>query len=94
MTETSITENENAPPATTAARKNVECGFCGCTLAADGGVIKTSDYQQKLLRAEDKLADANRAIEKHLSEIVALKAEIEGLRPASDAPKKKFGIRR
>jgi len=33
---------------------SIVCDCCGCTLGADGGIIKTGDRAKKLARIEDK----------------------------------------
>lgn len=93
MAEESITANAGTETVPTPRAKNVTCGFCGCTLAADGGIVKTSEYQQKLLRSEDKLADANREVEKLLSQITELKSQIPAAPNPGGTSTKKFGIR-
>lgn len=92
--ENSITENPNPEPVATQKGKSVVCGFCDCTVAPDGGVIRTSERQQKLLKLEQSLADAREEVDKLKRDLAARPAVpvSEGI-PPNEAPKKKFGIR-
>lgn len=60
---------ESIPPA---RRGGIECGFCECQVAPDGGILRTSDRARKLAKADDLIGDLRetiKALEKELSEV-------------------------
>jgi len=58
----------------------VTCAFCGCVIAADGGVLRTGDRAKSLVKLEDKI-EGERArvesLERQLGEARARVAELE-----------------
>lgn len=76
----------NEPPAVPPARRGgIECAFCECQIAPDGGVLKTSDRARALAKSADTIADLRATIADLKAEIATLKAA----HPAPPAPKKK-----
>lgn len=64
------------------------CDFCGCTLAADGAVLRTSDRAKTLARVDERidrltedLAAAKADAQEVRQQLTAAKAELER-RPA------------
>lgn len=83
----SIMPDPNAPPAQVetppavvpaARRGGIECAFCECQIAPDGGVIKTSERARALAKAEDTIAALK-------SQLDAANAKIRELTPAPPA---------
>ena len=69
------------------------CEFCGCNLAADGAVLKTSARARELARIDEKierletdLATARARVTELETQLAAATAELAQPRPAPPAP--------
>jgi len=69
------------------------CEFCGCSLAADGAVLKTSDKARQLARIDEKverletdLAAARARVTEAEGQLAAAVAELRALKESQPAP--------
>ena len=82
-------------PSKPAKRKNVECGFCGCTVDADGEIIsmgkRAKEFRAQAENDETRIAQIDRLE----SEVADLKKKLEAKRespagePATEPATKK-----
>lgn len=62
--------------------KRIMCDFCECELAADGGVLRTSEKAKKLEKAEKEINDLQGRLDTKTHELEALRAP----KPEPDQP--------
>lgn len=76
---TPVPESSPAPVAAEhpASTRRVRCEFCQCELAADGGVLKTSQRAREFRDVDDNLARALSDVQAARSEITRLTAELQ-----------------
>lgn len=79
----------NPPPAPAPAPapapvrpSRITCDYCQCSLAADGGVLVTSDRAKDLNRLEERIEVLTREISGHQATIQALTTERDEARSA------------
>ena len=70
-------------------RQRIVCDFCGCELAADGGVLKTSERAKQLERADKEITDLQGKLETKSQEVEDLRAKLE--KPPTPEPLKTNG---
>lgn len=85
-----------AAPAGFSGRGGCTCEFCGCGLAADGAVLRTSDKARKLARIDERietlegeLVTARGRVTEAEQQLAAAVAELKALkdaRPPAPAP--------
>lgn len=78
-----------APPANRPAARttnSVECEFCGCTLDADGLVLRRGDAAKRMLAHEETIADLRRKLD-------AANEKIAALTPAANPERRGLDLR-
>ena len=67
-------------------RSRIVCDFCGCELAADGGVLKTSERAKQLERADKEITDLQGRLDTKTQEVEDLKAKLDQPKPPNGSP--------
>lgn len=81
-------------PAPASRTAKITCGYCDCTLAADGGVLRVSERSKDLNRQDEKLENLRAKIaqlETELSTAHAEKATAQGRCAELEAALKRTG---
>jgi len=79
---------EGAPPLASPSRAvRITCGYCDCQLAADGGVLRTSDRVKALNKQEERIDALKADLARLEGELVTARGELTtlkaSLQPAS-----------
>ena len=72
-------------------RLKKSCEFCGCSLAANGDVLRMSDTAKEYKRQEGALRDASEELTKVQGELAAARTEIAELKKQKES-KKSFSL--
>ena len=79
--------DELAPPAVSSRPSKIECGFCGCQIAAlDGEVLRKGAEAKAFQAQEEQLEKATRTIADHLARIAELEGKLKQLTDNLPAP--------
>lgn len=91
-------QSDPGAPGGGAPRGHIECGFCGCGLGADGGVLKTSTRARELARIDEKierlegeLATARGRVTELTGELAAAVAKLAAVPPVPEPPAPRRG---
>lgn len=73
------------PAAPPSSARRITCDFCGCQVAPDGGVLRTSDRARALRDLEDDLTAERAALAASAAEVARLTEELRAAAAARQA---------